>query len=142
MIFSGKTSGYFVEINEYASVVARTSSLVGHMVIEKIEEEPGASLATIGALFDKVAGPRRGGAYRHAVCGISPERRFIRRASLDPKRMKDTAFLEEVLVTQFRAEPEKMMIAILSASDGSAIDHQSVAVKEVVFSGSYSEDFS
>ncbi len=141
MIFSGKTSGYFVEINEYSSVVARTSSLTAPMVIEKVEEVSGRGLSAIGEVIYKVAGPRRGGTFRHAVCGISPERRFIRRATLDPKRTKEAAYLEDVLVTQFRAEPEKMTFAILSAFDGSVIDHQSAAAKEVVFCGSYAEDF-
>ena len=141
MIFSGKTSGYFVDINEYSSVVVRTSSLTGPMVVEKVEEVAAGKVAGLGDLMDKVAGPRRGGAYRHAVCAIMPERRFIRRASLDAKRIKETAYLEEVLVSQFRAEPDKMTLAILSASDGGIIDPQAAAAKEVVFCGSYSEDF-
>ena len=142
MLFSGKSSGYFVEINEYSSLVARTSSLTAPLVIEKVEEVAGQGLPGIGAVFDKVAGPRRSGAYRHAVFGFSPERRFIRRASVDPKRSKETAYLEEILTTQFRAEPEKMIFAIVSAADGSLIDPNSSAAKDVVFCGSYSEDFS
>ena len=122
MLFSGKSNGYFVEINEYSALVARTSSLVAPLVIEKVEEVENPSLAGIGELFDRVAGPRRAGAYRSAVCGISPERRFLRRASLDAKRTKEPTYLEELLTTQFRAEPEKMMLTILSSTDGSDVD--------------------
>jgi hypothetical protein len=139
MRFSGKTNGYFVEINEYSTLVARTSSPSAPLVIEKVEEGS-AGLSNLAAVFEKVAGPRRSG-YRHAVCGISPDRRFIRRASVDPKRGKDTASLEELLVTQFRAEPEKMMLAILSAADGSVIETGTAAGKEVLFCGGYTEDF-
>lgn len=142
MLFSGKTNGHFVEINEYSTLVARTSALHAPLVIEKIEEAPGQGIAAVGALVDKVSGARRAGAYRHTVCGISPERRFIRRASLDPKRSKDAAYLEEVLTTQFRAEPDKMVLALLAANDGSALELGATPAKEVVFCGGYSEDFS
>ena len=52
MLFYGKSSGYFVEINEYSSLVARTSSLTAPLVIDKVEEVPGQGLPAIGALFD------------------------------------------------------------------------------------------
>lgn len=142
MLFSGKSSGYFVEINEYATLVARTSSTTGPLTIEKVEEAPDQGLTDIGAVFSRVAGPHRAGSYRNAVCGISPERRFIRRASLEAKRAKEQNYLEELLTTQFRAEPDKMMLAIMSASDGSPVEPSSAAGKEVLFGGGYSEDFS
>ncbi len=127
MLFSGKSNGYSVEINEYSALVARTSSLVAPLVIEKVEE---------------VAGPRRAGTYRTAVCGVSPDRRFLRRASLDAKRTKEPNYLEELLTTQFRAEPDKMMLTILSSTDGGDVDPSTAAVKEVLFCGGYTEDFS
>jgi hypothetical protein len=139
MPFSGRSNGYFVEISEYSTLVARTSSLNTPLVVEKVEEGA-AGLAQVAAVMDKAAGPKRGG-YRHAVCGISPERRFIRRASVDAKRGKEPAALEEMLVTQFRAEPDKMMLAILSAADGSALETAAAVGKEVLFCGGYSEDF-
>ena len=140
MLFSGKTNGYFVDINEYSTIVARTSSTGAPLIVEKVEELA-AGTAGLAAAFEKLAGPRRG-SYRHAVVGISPERRFIRRAAVDQKRGKDTAALEELLVTQFRAEPEKMMIALLSATDGSDLDAGAAAGKDVLFCGGYTEDFS
>jgi len=143
MRFSAKTKGYFVEANEYATLIARTSSLSTPMLVEQVIEAPAdQGFAGVVPEFEKVAGPRRGGAYRNAVCGIAPERRFIRRASLDPKRGKETAYLEEVLATQFRAEPDKMVFAILGATDGALLAPNSPGGAEVVFCGSYAEDFS
>lgn len=142
MRLSAKTKGYFVEANEYATLIARTSSSSTPMLIEQVVEAPAdQGLAGIAPEFEKVAGPRRGGAYRNAICGIAPERRFIRRASLDPKRGKETAYLEEVLATQFRAEPDKMVFAILGSADGALLAPNSPGGAEVVFCGSYAEDF-
>lgn len=143
MRLSAKSKGYFVEFNEYTTLVARTSSLRPPLLIEQVVEVPAdQGVAGIAPEFDKVAGARRSGAYRNTVCGISPERRFIRRASLDPKRGKETAYLEEVLATQFRAEPEKMVFAILGATDGTLLAPDSTGGTEVVFCGGYAEDFS
>ncbi len=141
MLFSGKTSGHFVEINEYSTLVARTSAFEAPLVIEKIEEVPGQGLPKVGELLDKVAGPRRAGAYRHVVCGVSPEQRFIRRAALDPKRAKDAAYLEEVLTTQFRAEPDKMTLTMLAAGEGNPLDLGGSVAKDVLFCGGYSAEF-
>lgn len=142
MLFSGKTSGYFLDINEYSILVARTSSLSAPLVVEKVDEFPVQGQANLAEAIGKAMGPRRAGAYRNAICGIAPERRFVRRASLDPKKVKEDGYLEELLTTQFRAEPSKMMLALLSSSDGSVVDAGSAAGKEVVFCGGYSEDFS
>lgn len=141
MSLSGKSSGCFIEINEYATVIARTSALKAPLVVEKVEEFPTGDWAALGASFDKVMGSRRAGAYRNAVCGFAPERRFIRRASVDAKRGKEVAYLEELLATQFRAEPDKMTLAILGVTDGGVIEATQAAGKDVLFCGSYSEDF-
>jgi len=142
MRLSAKSQGYFVETNEYTTLVARTKSLTAPLLIEQVVEVP-TEQGQIGGLsvFDKVAGPRRAGVYRNAVYGFAPERRFIRRASLDPKRGKESAYLEEVLATQFRAEPEKMIFAILGSSDGTLLSPDVPGGSEVVFCGGYAEDF-
>lgn len=142
MLFSGKSNGYFVAVNEYSTLVARTSGLTTPLVIEAVEEVADKGLSDLTTVLDSVAGPRRAGAYLHGVCGISPERRFIRRASLEAKKAKEAGYLEEVLTTQFRAEPDKMLLTIQSAVDGSSVDPASAGGKEVVFCGSYTEDFS
>jgi hypothetical protein len=142
MRLSGKSSGYFIEVGEYSTLVAQTSSLDAPLVIQKVEELASREIAAVGAVLDKMSGARRAGTYQHSVCGIYPERRFIRRATLDPKRLRDAGYLDELLTTQFRAEPEKMVLALLSATDGQALDPSSPGTKEVLFCGGYSEDFS
>ncbi len=142
MRFSGKSNGYFIDVGEYSTLVAQTSSLAAPLVIEKVEEVAGGAMAAVGPALDKLAGSRRAGAYRHSVCGVYPERRFIRRATLDPKRAKEPGYLDELLTTQFRAEPAKMVLALLSAADGGTVDPSSPSSKEVLFCGGYAEDFS
>ena len=141
MLFTGKSQGFFVEFNEYATLLARTSSLDGPMVVEKIEELPAGPIAAAEPALDKLAGSRRTG-YRRAVCGIYPERRFIRRATLDAKRLREPGYLDDHLKTQFRAEPEQMTLAILAAQDGHHLNPLDLATKEVLFCGSFAEDFS
>lgn len=141
MRFSGKSSGYFIDVGEYSTLVAQTSSLAAPLVIEKVEELPGGGLSAVGATLDKLAGARRAGAYRHSIIGIYPERRFIRRASLDMKRTKEPGYLDELLTTQFRAEPEKMILALMAGADGQDVDPNNPNQKEVLFCGGYSEDF-
>ena len=141
MLFSGKSCGFFVEFNEYATLVARTSSLDSPLVVEQIRELPAGPIAAVAPVLDELAGGRRSG-YRHAVCSIYPEQRFIRRAALDTKRMKDAGYLDELLVTQFRAEPDKMTLAIMAAQDGQLLDAANLMTKEVLFCGSFTEDFS
>ena len=141
MRLSGKSSGYFIEVGEYSTLVAKTSSLEAPLVIEKIEEISGGEIAAIAPVLDKLAGGgRRPGTYRHSIIGIYPERRFIRRASLDPKRTRESGYLNELLTTQFRAEPEQMVLALL-APDGRDIDPNNPDNKEVLFCGGYAEDF-
>jgi hypothetical protein len=141
MFFSRKSKGFFVHSNEFATLIARVSSLEPPLTIEAVKELPADQRDDLNsALAELAEGSRRGG-FHHAICGICPSRRFLRRATLETKRLREADYLTELLVTQFRAEPEKMTLTMLGADNGVPSDPTNPATKEVLFCGSFSEDF-
>lgn len=141
MIFSAKTRGFFVEIGEKSTWIASTSSFEPPMTVDGAVEIPSTAMPEIAAAMDKLAGKNRKPGYRRAVVAVYPKQQFVRRASLDPKKMKEPGHLTEVLTSQFRIEVEKMTLALLSATDGTELNPGDPSTKDVLFCGSPAEDF-
>jgi Tfp pilus assembly PilM family ATPase len=71
---------------------------------------------------------------------LYPAKRIIRRHTIEPKRVKETGYMAEICSQQLRIEPDKYVIAILNANDGSDFDGARVAHKDVMFCGMPAED--
>lgn len=135
MFFAAKTKGFVLDRGEQTTLLARTSSLQPPLVLEDIREfstgdEAGLTEALVALL------PQKSSGYARVHCGISPATRFVRRATLDLKRVKEPDYMSEVVNTQFRIDPEQSAITVLNAFDGLDYDaSKGGANKEVVFCG-------
>ncbi|MCU0793223.1 MAG: hypothetical protein MUE42_10345 [Opitutaceae bacterium] len=140
MLFSSKSKGYICDQNEQSTVIARVTSLDAPLVVEAIVECSSFDEAGLRAGVVQVC-PKKPAGYLHAICGVSPEQRFVRRASLDPKRLKEADYLSEVATTQFRIDAVNSAISVLNAFDGTDFDPaKSASAKEVFFCGMPGED--
>jgi hypothetical protein len=140
MLFSAKSKGYFIEQNDYATLIARTSAPSGAMVVEEVREcAPGDNSALSAALLDLQRKKTPGG-YVHATCGVCPAKRLVRRVALDLKRIKDPVYLNDLVSSQFRVEPDQYALTILNASDGLDYDFNKGVQKEVAICGLPSEE--
>jgi hypothetical protein len=142
MFLSKKTKGYFVEHNSHSMLFARTSAASGPMVIEELlscePDKAEALTETLKKLQPKKSGPR---GYVHATCGAYSAKRIVRHASLEPKRYKDAAYVNEVLAGQVRIEqPDLYTLALLNANDGTDFDFTSTTKKEAIFAGMLNEE--
>ena len=134
MLFSNKTQGYFVEINNHGVLLARTSARTGPMLVEALKVCPPTDADGIAAAVKEMQ-PKRGGAYMHAQCGIYPPKRLIRRATMDPKRYKEENYLNEVVNAQFRIEADKYTLTVLNPTTGTDFDIARSTEKDAVFAG-------
>lgn len=135
MFFKSKPKGYLVDHGEHVSLVARYSDEGGPLVLEALEEFTFGDAAGCKKVLDKICAGKRT-AYLHANCGISPESRFIRRATIDPKKAKETGYFSELVSSQFRIDPDHHLIATLNAYDGRDFDPSLPnPEKEVIFCG-------
>lgn len=135
MLFPAKTKGFYFERNEYGLSFARTSTIGAPMVIEDIREcgldDPGG-LAAICADYR----PKKGAAmYLTSVCGVGSGQRVIRRGVVDPKKVKDEGYLNELVSTQFRIEPSEFTLSLLNANNGLEYDLSQASQKDVVICG-------
>ena len=78
--------------------------------------------------------------YAHAVCGVYPPKRVVRRHTLDLMKIKDPAYFNEIYTQQFRVEPEKYTIRALNPEDGGDYDSAKGTEKEVLFCGLPSDE--
>ncbi|HXA13610.1 MAG TPA: hypothetical protein VNW23_00660 [Opitutaceae bacterium] len=139
MLFSAKSKGFFVEQNEHATLIARTSAPAGQMVVEELREcPPGDSSALTAALRELQQ--KKSSGYVHATCGVCPTNRLVRRVALDLKRVKEPEYLNEVVSSQFRVEPNRFTLALLNAGDGVDYDFNKAAQKEVIICGLPSDE--
>jgi len=135
MFFAAKTKGFLLDRGEQTTLLARVSSLQAPLVVEEIRECASADEAGLAEALVALSPKKRSG-YAQAHCGVSPATRFIRRAALDLKRVKEAGYLSELVNTQFRIDPDQNLISVLNAFDG--LDYDAAkggANKEVVFCG-------
>ncbi len=140
MLFKAKNKTYFIERNEQSWVLARTSSATSPLVIERLVEIPLADEPALKNELLELQGGRVTGNYVNAVCGVFPLRRVLRRVSVDLKKAKDPAYINELCVQQLRIEPEKYSLALVTANEGRMQDIGHVAEKELLICGMPSED--
>jgi hypothetical protein len=141
---SKKTKGFFIEINAQTALIARTSSPEVPLAIEEMKEVPIGDEPAVQAAIKELVGKKSSSGYMHARCGIYPPRRFVRRFTLDLKRVKELTYLKEICAQQFRLDTEKNAIVVLNSVDGTDYNVEAgkmVTQKEVVFVGGENSEF-
>jgi hypothetical protein len=140
MLFSTKSKGFFIDLNEHATFVARTSAPTGALVVEEVRECPPGDKAALTAALLELQHKKLAAGYVRATCGVSPAKRLVRRASLDQKRIKEPGYINELVLSQFRIEPDQFALAMLNANDGAEYDFNAAAQKEVIVCGMPSDE--
>jgi hypothetical protein len=139
MFLAKKSKGFCVEIGEYSTLLARLSQPEAPYIVEELREFPSTDLAAITDWVKATDGKGSTG-YAHATCGIYPNKRIIRRHTLDLKKVKEPAYFNEIYTQQFRVESEKYTIKPLNPDDGGDYDMVKASQKEVLFCGLPSEE--
>lgn len=140
MLFSPKAQGFFVDYNENGVFVARTSAPKPPFVVEEMREVAKDNATGLAEVLKQLQPKRSRSGYVHATVGMHSEKRFVRRATVDLKRVKEVGYLDEVLQTQFRIEPEKFTAAALRPNDGGEYDAPNATTKDVVLCGIPSDE--
>ena len=140
MLFSQKTKGFFVEMNDQSVMLARTSAPTLPFTVEDLRECPPNDAAALEQAITQIQPKKSPSGYLHATVGIYPGRRLVRRHALELKRVKEQGYFPEVFSQQFRVEQEKYSIVILNSNDGSDYDLVKAAQKDVLFCGLPVED--
>ena len=135
-----KPKGFFVELNDHAVMLARTSSPVAPFTVEDMRECPRGDAAALEECIQQIQPKKAPSGYLHACVGIYPAKRLVRRHALELKRLNEPAYLAEVCTQQFRIEQAKYSISILNAADGADYDLAKATQKEVIFCGMPGED--
>jgi hypothetical protein len=140
MLFSKKTKGYFVEVNENSVLMARTSSPSAPMEVEDFRECAVGDEAGIAENIKHLQPKRPPSGYLHATVGTYPPRRVVRKHTLELKKMKEPAYMAEVFTQQLRIEQDKFTVAMINATDGADYDLAKASQKEVIFCGAPNEE--
>jgi len=134
MFFSTNSKGFCVELGEHTTLVARLAQMQAPFVVEELKEFPVSDLNAVSEWIKGVEGKGSTG-YAHSTCGIYPAKRLVRRQTLDLKRVKEPAYINEICTQQFRIEADKYMIRVLNHGDGGEYDQTKANQKEVIISG-------
>ena len=140
MLFSRKTKGYFVEMNENSVLLARTTSDSAPLEVEDLKEVALGDTAGIAEVLRQLQPRKPPSGYVHAVVGVYPPKRIVRRHTLELKKMKDQGYMSEVFTQQLRIEQDKFTVAMINAGDGGDYDLTKANQKEVLFCGAPNED--
>jgi hypothetical protein len=140
MLFSKKNKGFFVELNDHALLLARTSEPGLPFVIEEMQECSPSDPAAIAEAIRRIQPRKNPSGYVHATVGVYPGKRLVRRHALELKRVKEQGYFSELLTQQFRIDEDKYTVAVLNANDGTDYDLVKASQKDVLFAGMLNEE--
>jgi len=140
MLFSKKTKGYFMEMNENSVLLARTTSPTSPMEIEELRECPLGDEAAFAEALKQIQPKKAPSGYLHAVVGVYPSKRVVRKHTLELKKMKEAGYMADVFTQQLRIEQDKFTLAMINATDGTDYDLGKANQKEVVFCGAPNDE--
>lgn len=135
MFFTQKSKGYFIDVNDHAVMLARTSTSHAPFVIEEVMECAPGDAGAFKEAVTQLQGKKTSGVYAQAKVGIYPKKGVIRRHALELKRLKEPDYLGEVLSQQLRIERDKFIVHIINVTDGGDYDLAKSALKEALFCG-------
>jgi len=135
MFFSAKSKGFFADSGVNSVFLARTSSSVSPFLVEELIECPAGEPAALAEAISVIQPTKTPSGYLHAVCGITTPRRVLRRISVEPKRLKEPAYLNELTVQQLRIEPDQYTLAALSPTRGTDYDMVKSVEKDMLICG-------
>jgi hypothetical protein len=78
--------------------------------------------------------------YLHAVVGIYPPKRVVRKHTLELKKLKEASYMSELFTQQLRIEQDKFTLAMINATDGGDYDLARSSQKEVIFCGAPNDE--
>ena len=140
MLFSKKTKGYFVEMNESSVLFARTTSDASPMEVEDLRECAVTDEAGIAEALKQLQPKKHPSGYLHASVGVYPPKRIVRKHTLELKKMKEQGYMADLFTQQLRIEQDKFTIAMINATDGADYDLGKANQKEVIFCGAPNEE--
>ena len=133
-MISSKGKGIFLEVNEHSLLVARTSGFSSPLTIEGVREFSLEDRAALADEFRQFTGTRLGN-YAVARCSVFPDGRVVSRTSLDPKKAKDTSYLQELLASQLKIDLKDFLLYLLAASDGEEAGAEKGIPREAIVCG-------
>jgi Tfp pilus assembly PilM family ATPase len=141
MVFSNKAKGYFVEHNSHSVLLASTSAHTSPMVVEELLSCASGSADALTEAVKQLH-PKKSGqhGYMRATCGVYSNNRLVRHVSLDPKRYKEAAYMDDVLANQIRVEADKYTMALLGAGDGMDFDFSDATKKDAIVVGMQNDE--
>ncbi|MEX2381265.1 MAG: hypothetical protein WD490_02690, partial [Opitutales bacterium] len=118
-----KNKVFFVEWSEFSFLVAQTTKNGGALVVEKVSEAPGDDLPAIERLLSGDIGAEMKGGYLRACCGVYPAERLLRLLSIEePRKARDSAFMEGLIRNQLHVDPQAFVLAPLHPGSGIPLD--------------------
>ena len=140
MFFSQKSNGYFIDANDHAVMLARTSGMTAPFTIEEVRECPANDPGALSEMVKLIQPKKSADGYLHAAISVYPNKRVVRRHTLEPKRLKEPDYLNEVMTQQLRVEPSKFTLMLINATDGADYDLTKANQRDALFCGLPSDD--
>lgn len=140
MLFAAKPKNFFIESSDTSIRLARVNHASGSMVVEELAECPAGDEAAWAQFVQQFMPKKAAAGYLQAVCGVYPARRLVRRATIEPKRLREPTYLNEMVAAQCRIEPETHTLILLNADNGREYDFAKAAVKDVLICGLPTEE--
>lgn len=135
MFFAAKPKGVFIEFTDHSRRVVRANAAAAPLVIEEFAECEETDKEGWEQILEHFLPKKATHGYLQATCGVYPLKRLVRRASIEPRKLKEPNYINEFAASQFRIEPANYRLALLNSGDGQDYDVEKALHKDVLIVG-------
>jgi hypothetical protein len=135
MFFAAKPKGLFIEFTDHSKRVVRANAATPPLVIEEFAECDHGDEEGWVELIKHFLPKKAPNGLLQATCAVSPPDRLLRRATIDPKKLKDPTYLNEFAASQFRIQPDDYTLGLLNVKDGTEYNTVNSTEKDLMVVG-------
>jgi len=129
-MLSSKRKGFFFETSEFSRLCAVTSGFEPPISIQEIQEFPESDNDALDEYLQTLSVGGSSRKLTQAQCIVYPDTRFIRKLTIDPKRLKEDDYLAQLIKSEMGIDLEKNMIRLLDPATGKNFNLQSPGGKK------------
>ena len=140
LMLSSKRKSFFFEASEFTYYGATATAFEPPLTVQEFMLLPATEEQQLRSILEGMSSGKGKRSMIQGNCSVYPDSRFLCRASIDTKKLRDPEYLSDNLKSEFQINPENNAVRLLNPNLGTEIDLESNFGKHLLYCGGESEE--
>ena len=141
-MLSSKRKGFFFEASEFSYYGATATAFEPPLTVQEFVLLPVSKEQQLRSIIEGMSSGKGKRRMIQGNCSVYPDSRFLCRATIDYKKLKDPSYLSDNLQSEFQVNPDKNAVRLLHSNLGIEVDLETNFGKNLLYCGAKTEELS